>query len=175
VASESAYAPLPDRSTWRFDRISIEDPDRASALELLGTSEQLLDAVAAAFEHAVLNGRVRFGREHAEDARGGCRAVIQFHVGAALFDWFFNGRSGYRAHFWADPLDGIAFNDQMVSLIHAHVQVALPDSFIGCDLIGKFEGGAKTVLGKEVVLESLVPALSKLWWCARRIDMAVDW
>jgi hypothetical protein len=116
VASESAYAPLPDRSTWRFDRISIEDPDRASALELLGTSEQLLDAVAAAFEHAVLNGRVRFGREHAEDARGGCRAVIQFHVRAALFDWFFNGRSGYRAHFWADPLDGIAFNDQMVSL-----------------------------------------------------------
>ena len=28
---------------------------------------------------------------------------------AVLFDWFFNGRTGYRAHFRADPRNGSSF------------------------------------------------------------------
>ena len=30
-----------------------------------------------------------------------CRAVVQFPVRVDVFDWFFNGRTGYRAHFRA--------------------------------------------------------------------------
>jgi hypothetical protein len=42
---------------------------------------------------------VRLGREHLDRDWNHVSAVVQFPVGTKLFDWFFNARTGYRAHF----------------------------------------------------------------------------
>ena len=95
--------------------------------------------------------------------------VIQFYVGGQLFDWFFNARTGYRAHFRADARAGIAFNNKLVELIREHAETTLQYPISGRKLVGEFEDGGEAKLEKGFLLDSLLPTLAKAWMCNRRI------
>lgn len=49
------------------------------------------------------------------------RAEAQFPLDRDLFDYLFNGRSGYRAQYYVSPCDGEAFNASLVAKIKPSV------------------------------------------------------
>ncbi|HEY7378471.1 MAG TPA: hypothetical protein VH542_07305 [Steroidobacteraceae bacterium] len=167
---------LPSVQQWKFDAIAADDPDRALLLESCGTGAQLIAAITTTLPTSLRAGNVRLCRELAIDARGGYRAIVQFHVGAALFDWFFNGRSGYRAHYWSAAKDGLHFNGEIVARIRDCLLSSLPDEVIACNIRDNFELADRVLLPTAFFARSLVPSLSKLWWCVKRLacDGAIE-
>lgn len=95
------YAQL-DESNWRSDQIVCSGLDRGSALQgagLLDFDRGTRKRVRAEQALGIGEVRWRLGREHSRSQWDDCRAAFQFRVGAQIFDWFFNARTGYRAHF----------------------------------------------------------------------------
>jgi hypothetical protein len=166
---EQAFASLPDTSNWSFEEIALINRARAKALELVGPPRALVDLMTTQFETELCFRRVRFGREESGDKRGGHRAVIQFGVGSGLFDWFFNGRTGYRAHFRAQPEYGLAFNDQIIEALRGRLGRNLPYVFSVRELNSEFHDCGVAQITKHFFLTSLVPRLSKVWMCTRRM------
>jgi len=161
---------LPDELSWRFDQISSSDPDRASALEIAGSPSALLDAIGSALDEALTTGDVRFGREQGASRPDDCRAVVQFRVGAHLFDWFFNARTGYRAHFRGQCESGMRFNSEIIAALRLRLDARLPDIVPGRQLNGRFEDCGQAQIPKTFVIASLTPDLSKVWFCTKLIE-----
>lgn len=130
---------LPDESSWRFDAIACSEPDRASALKEAGPPGALIEALVSALEQAFGIGDVRLGREPAGSQWDDCRAVLQFEVGARVFDWFFNARTGYRAHFRVRYECGLKFNNQIVEALRLRLDASLPLCVHGRELNSEFE------------------------------------
>jgi hypothetical protein len=163
------WPPLPEQHTWRFDEIMSIDQARANRLEKAGSPPDLVNAIKHALARALDCDDVRWGQEHAEKQSHDCRAVIQFHVGTELFDWFFNARTGYRAHFRSECTFGIDFNASMIDALRVCLQRQAPETIIGRHLLGQFDDGGPAVFTKGFLLESVVPDLSKIWCCSRLI------
>jgi hypothetical protein len=160
---------LPEEAAWRFDEIACSDADRARTLASAGTPSALLTVIADALDEALSNSDARFGREHAEGHWEDCRAVVQFGVGAEIFDWFFNARTGYRAHFRADYVCGLKFNNKIIAVLRERL-AALPTVVTGRELKSTFEDCGKSLIPRSFVLASLIPELSKVWFCTKRIQ-----
>ncbi|MGF6606014.1 hypothetical protein OKW45_000914 [Paraburkholderia sp. WSM4175] len=158
---------LPDNSSWRFDQIACSDPNRAFTLEMAGPPSALLEATVKALDEAFGLGVVRFGREHAEAQPDDSRAVVQFAVGVGLFDWFFNARTGYRAHFRGCYKRGLEFNKQIIEALRRCLDAKLPDIVIGRELNKNFEDCGETEIPRSLLMDSLVPHLSKVWFCTK--------
>jgi hypothetical protein len=156
---------LPDASNWRFKRIASENAERASCLETAGLPSALIATLVGAMAEGVSSGAARFGTEVVED----CRAVIQFQVAPQVFDWFFNGRTGYRAHFRAHPDCGSKFNSQLHEAVRVRLVNILSLSVPARRLDSDFQDRGETVLTKSFMLSSLVPNLAKIWFCTRLI------
>ena len=84
---------------WNLGQIAANDSDRASILEAAPSSVELAKTITDVFTSALNEGDVRVAMEEARSNAKDLRAVLQFHVGSKLFDWFFNSRTGYRAAF----------------------------------------------------------------------------
>ena len=165
---DSASPPLPNRASWRFDAIACSEPDRARKLESAGIPRALLCELGDALDHALDSRNVRIGREHAGQQWDDCRIVVQFGVHPDVFDWFFNGRTGYRAHFRAHHTLGCDFNGQIIDAVRDRL-ARLPETIPGRDLDSQFEDRGEVLVSKNFVLTSLVPDLSKVWFCVKRI------
>lgn len=157
---------LPDQRSWRFDDIRCADADRASALEGAGTPSELVTALMTALDKALDCNDVRIGRERAPKHR---RAVIQFGIGAELFDWLFNARTGYRAHFRAHFECGLAFNQQIIEALRRRLDTRLPDIVLGRELNSTFEDCGEVQISNNFLMTSLTPGLSKIWPSTKRI------
>lgn len=160
---------LPNESSWRFDAIASSEPDRASALKVAGPPRALIKALQSALEEALGIGEVRLGREHAASQWDDCRAVLQFGVGAQLFDWFFNARTGYRAHFRVCYECGLMFNNQIIETLRLHLDGSLPIFVPGRELNSEFEDCGEAQIPKGFLIASLASDLSKVWFCTKRI------
>ncbi|UPJ68109.1 hypothetical protein [Bradyrhizobium sp. 191] len=147
------------------------DHRRGVTLEADGSPSSLLMRVCGALEKSLEVGEVRFARERAEGQPNDYRAVIQFHVGAHLFDWFFNGRRGYRAHFWADYQCGLRFNDQLIDALRSILETRIQDAVVGRELDDRFEDIGAARIARSFLINSLVPYLSKVWLCTKRIRL----
>lgn len=158
----------PDESNWRFSEIARFEQGRASRLERAGTPDELVNAVLNRFAVAARKGDVRFGRD-CDDTRGGRRAIIQFPVGMELFDWFFNARSGYRAHFRMGVDCGLNFNDRVIDAVRQKCDQLHPAKVAGREFKGQFEDCGPVEVPKTFLLASLVPRLSQVWMCTKRI------
>ena len=112
---------------------------------------------------------MRFGREHLDDKWSDTRAVVQFAVGTSVFDWFFNARTGYRAHFRAHYKCGLRFNNQIVEAIGSVLDTRLPETVRVRELGRGFTDCGEALIPKAVLLSSLVPYLAKIWCCTKRI------
>lgn len=156
---------------WLFDEITRQEPNRASALETAGSTSELIKAVVDSLRHELALGSARFGNEHALNNPADIRAVVQFHVGANLFDWFANARTGYRAQFRHGWEIGLAFNRELVLALREVINEALPSVIAARELRGEFEECGRVEVTKSVFAASLTPDLSKVWFCTKLIGL----
>ncbi|SDX63376.1 hypothetical protein SAMN04515617_105159 [Collimonas sp. OK242] len=169
--SDHSLSRLPDKSSWCFNQIACSDLDRASALEIAGPPRALLKATVRALDDALCRSDVRFGREHAGSQPDDCRAVVQFSVGVGLFDWFFNARTGYRAHFRGDYKFGLEFEKRIIIALRLRLNAKLLDVVFGRELNENFEDEGEAQIPKHFLIDSLTPNLAKVWFCTRRIKL----
>jgi hypothetical protein len=139
---------FPDRLNWRFDAILAAEPHRGAVLDADFSPSSLLAGVCGALRKALEMKNVRFARERAEGQPNDYRAVVQFGLGAPLFDWFFNGRMGYRAHFRTHYECGLKFNDQLIDVLRGILDTDLQDTVMGRELDDRFEDIGEAQIGK---------------------------
>jgi hypothetical protein len=157
---------------WQFAEIAKTDPQRAVMLEAAPSSDALEDMVAVAFSTALTSGNVHLGMEEVESNSNDLQGVLQFHVGAKMFDWFFNARTGYRAQHRASWQAGLAYNSAVIEALREHVR-ALPHPAVTAKrLNASFKDcGAFEVTVSQLV-NSLEPCLSKL--CVATVFIGSD-
>lgn len=160
---------LPDMASWRFDEIERCEPERARALSKAGSPNELLIALRDALCRAIDSDDLRAGLEHAKDQPDDRRAVVQFGVGSQLFDWFINGRTGYRAHFRSHYACGLGFNEQIIKALRDCLDARLHEPVDGRKLNSDFDDCGPLEIQRASIINSLVPHLSKIWFCTKRI------
>lgn len=160
---------LPDKSNWRFDEIAYCERNRAAALEIAGPASSLAEVIRHSLIAATETKGVRFGWEQADAEKDDCRAVIQFGIDSESFDWFFNGRAGYRAHFRSHPECGLKFNCMLIEMVRADLDACLSDIILCRLLNSQFEDIGAIPIERHLLVKSLVPDLSKIWFCTKRI------
>lgn len=154
---------LPLPSDWQLDTFGSANLDLVAEIEACPGPVALVAALVAALREATASGQARFCDEAARgDRRGGCRAVVQFPARRTPFNWFFSGRAGYRAHFYASPDGGLVFNDQAVAALVAQLDSGMPSQVQGFH-IDRDGHETPSCIRKDFVLQSLVPTFSKLW------------
>lgn len=164
-------AALPSPATWRFDRIAACERHRVPALEAAGTPIEIIASVSGALAVALSKTDARFGRERKKDRAADCRAVVQFAVGAPLFDRFFNARTGYRAHFRADYKTGLHFNAEIMIAVRRQLELSLLEMVAGRDLNESFKDIGPAAIQKNFIIASLDPELGKIWYCSDRLSL----
>jgi hypothetical protein len=155
--------PLPNERSWSFEDILAAEPSRAAKLERAGSPQALVDALTEALERAIGSGDLALGWEFAESCPSDHRAVVQFRVDQVLFDWFFNARSGYRAHFRAHPENGLSFNSVVIVAMHALLRELLPASQRMQILDSGMNSRGDITVVREDFLHSIDSNLGKLW------------
>jgi hypothetical protein len=160
---------LPDELSWRFDEIAAFDPERASSLQRAPPPEAILAELETKLFETFIRQDLRVARELAEIPQYGYRAVVQFEVGVELFDWFFNARTGYRAHFRAGYDCGLDFNSQIIELLCRRLGAIIPDLIPCRELNSEFQDCGEATMPKEFLVNSLVLDLSKIWFCTALI------
>jgi hypothetical protein len=161
--------PKLDVANWRFDEIEVTDPDRALRLEQARPPEALIGVLRFKLSSELKAANVRLGRECRESGND-YRAVIQFHIGTGLFDWFFNGRTGYRAQYRAASNAGLAFNEQIITTLNCELDAGLSEICLGRALDYDFNDCGEVEIPKTFIVKSLAPHLAKTWWCGKLIE-----
>jgi hypothetical protein len=164
---------LPDCSNWSFQEIQAKEGERAAALEATEHSDALVESLRNALQEAIVrpNG-VRLGREHLDTDWNHVRAVVQFHVGTNLFDWFFNARTGYRAHFRAHYKCGLRFNNRIVEAFLPILDAGFPEMVRVREIGTGFTDCGASKAPKSFLSSSLAPYVTKIWSCTKRIGPA---
>jgi hypothetical protein len=152
---------------WSFDDIRETEPARAGKLEAAGSPDELVAVLTAELRKACREPDRRLsplGWERRNDAPDQHRAVVQFRVERDVYDWFFNARTGYRAHYRASPEAGIAFNGEIVEALRDVLAEHLPPTVrtVEIDIGMQRLGGAR--VPSVQFLHTLDPKLSKVWW-----------
>ena len=154
---------------WQFDQIALRYPDRANRLKSSGSSAELIKAITNALRSEFARHNVRIGNEHAQDNPDDVRVVVQFQVEPNLFDWFANARTGYRAQFRQGWEIGLAFNNNIIRGLKKIINEALPAKIKAWVLKSDFETCGQVEVASSIFAASLVPELSKIWFCTKLI------
>lgn len=154
---------------WRFEKIEAVDVHRAEALQVAPSRIDIVKMVASALRTAVSNGDVRIGCDESGANPRHLRAIIQFHVGRQLFDWFFNAHTGYRAQFRHRWEDGHAYNAELVYRLRDELKSVEQKEITVRRLNALFEDCGTLRSHGNRILDSLDPELSKVWFCKKLI------
>jgi hypothetical protein len=120
--------PFPAADEWGFSTIALDDPERAARLAAAGSPDLLISEVCKALDLALAASEARVGFDWKGTVISTWRTTFQLRVDERLYDWFFNSRTGYRAHFWHSCEAGLAFNAQMVIRLRAVIERQLTGS-----------------------------------------------
>ena len=161
---------LPNAAEWRFDHILEGAPHRAAALEAAGSGTEFTAAMEAAFRRNFSNDEARFAYEEAEACKTDLRVLCQIHLTPQEFDWFFNARTGYRAHFRMAPESGLRLTAELVSLLRQALELGGAEELLGRHLNAWFVDLGPVRIPKRFALRSLDPDISKIWLCGKLID-----
>ena len=137
-------------------------------LETASVPAALIDAVCDALPSA----EPSVGWEISDTDRSHHRALIQFPVHPNLFDWFFNARTGYRAHFRAHPDCGLAFNADVVCAVRDRLRGCLPSIIRAVKVDSAMSAQGEVSISNADLVRSLDPALAKFWVGATAIGGA---
>ena len=162
---------LPGTSDWSFTEIAVCDQARAETLDTAASPNELIAGLSASLTKAFESDDVRFGWEHAQEQPEDSRAVVQFPIGTTLFDWFFNARTGYRAHFRAGVDCGLEFNDQIIGTLAEIIVHLAPDPVSCREISFGCEDHSAVLVARQEFLRSFVAdgSLAKIWFCTHRI------
>jgi hypothetical protein len=164
---------LPEPKDWRFDEIARSCPQRAESLEPGIESAALTDQLAKSIV-AGIKGSARYGRD-CHSKSGHPRIILQIPVTRDLYDHFYNGRSGYRAHYWVSPDVGNDFDQHLVCLLRQAITDHMRPTVNGRRIEVKFDNSrdeydvGQCPITRDFALQSLVPESSKVWICERLI------
>lgn len=112
---------------------------------------------------------MNFGWEQANKSPEDARVVLQFQISQRLFDYFFNSRSGYRAHFWASGKFGTQFNYKIIAQFCDQIEIALPNTISVRKLNSNYDDLGTIDIAKSFLIKSLNSNLSKIWACTKLI------
>lgn len=149
--------------------IADNDAIRAERLENADTPFVMLTTIQKALADALSEETARFGWEQAFEKIENHRAVIQFPVTEYLFDWFFNARTGYRAHYRTGIACGLEFNATLIDRFRKTLHTALSVTVKARQLNSNFEDSGAVEVQKIIFLDSLDMSLSKIWFCTKLI------
>jgi hypothetical protein len=153
---------------WCFDEVASQDETRANRLRNAPAWPDMTLALSDALHAALSNRSVRFGFEESSRDSADLRAVVQFPIGARLFDCFFNARTGYRAQFRCGC--GAEENARLVAMLRREIEVCAQKDVAARRLSCLFEDVGEMVASVQDVAVSLDPALSKVWFCGKLIE-----
>jgi hypothetical protein len=159
---------FPSAHDW--DLSAIGDAPRAARLSNTNGQDlvqQLADAIQSASEQP---GGIRLGIEEASVDPNDMRSVVQFPVSPNLFDYFMNGRGGYRARYLVAAECGAHFNAQLVELLVAILADCIPCTVAVRRLSKDFEDLGAAECDSGAFLASLAPRLTKAWMCTALIQ-----
>jgi len=156
---------------WSFEEIEVNEPARADWLKSAPDSAQLALAVLAKFDESLAVNQVRIGMEQSGSNARDLRVTLQFHVGEELSDQFLNANSGYRAQYRRDWQRGLSYNQHLIVGVRSIIAQKGPAEFPGRLLTPKFDDLVGRLTTRDEVLASLVPELSKVWFCAKLITV----
>jgi hypothetical protein len=150
---------------WSFDRIAQENRERADQLMAAPPCDDLFHRCVLALSAAISSGQARFGLEQADENAAHLRAVVQFYIGQPLFDWFFNAATGYRAQFRIGWRNGLARNCALIQMLRQPLEAIADKEISVWRFTRTFEdrGLEQVTIGR--IVQSLDPALSKVWCC----------
>jgi hypothetical protein len=167
----------PTESDWSFAKIFGESPTRATELERAGSPDALVPELAHALAAAINTDDVRFAVDSLNNAFKEVRVIVQFRVTPSLFDWFFNSRTGYRAHYWRGTNEGLAFNTFLVrrltEILRSRIsssQAARRIKLVSVGQSREERDCGPFELPPRLLEESLSSHLSKIWICERLIQ-----
>ena len=158
---------LPRRDDWRYDLL---ESNRAHDLVKAHSSKTVLDALENELFSAVDRKDVRFGYEDAKSGAPDARLIVQFPVSARSFDWFFNARTGYRAHFRGGYALGLKFNDDVISRLRAILRSRVSWPAHGRRVDIWYHDLGSVPIQKAFFEASLISFYSKIWLCGIRLE-----
>ncbi len=146
--AEMALAAVP-AAEWRL-AATVDGDRRRRLLEEAPPPERLIADLADAALAEARAGALCLHRVQACERPGFFRLEAAFRVSAALFDWLFNGRTGYRAAYWLSTQHGMLFNAAAVCALEPAIRLA-------------WENGLLAELEWERFRASALGQDSKLW------------
>jgi hypothetical protein len=154
---------------WSFEKIRACDPTRSARLESCGAPRVLISALAQTVATAKEQD-LRVGADSICNKFKKCRIIVQFKISPGLYDWFFNGRTGYRAWYW-EPADyGLKLNKQLLSRLRKVITERSPEKLPVRKIRVDRDNGTRSErdVGKLLVsrserFRSLEPGISKIW------------
>ena len=155
---------------WDLSEIVDADPERGARLLQAPSASNLRGLLLGALRRTLILGTTRFGAEQSSSNAQELRAVIQFWVGSALFDLFFNCPNGYRAQYRTDPEMGMVFNEAIIVETRQLLLEMLPPVLTVRVLTPRFGDAGHLNVATREWARSLEPALSKIWMCGLLIQ-----
>src|SRR4051794_29750902 len=159
---------------WSFKHIERSDRERAARLEAASPPDALVKELDVALHEAIDHNHVRIAVDSKRNSFVERRAIVQFRISRALYDWFFNARTGYRSRFWIDPRTGIALNESIVATLNHTLERRLAPTIAARRIDVFDERGSRTekdggavAIQREEMVKSLSPNASKIWICER--------
>jgi hypothetical protein len=156
-------------SLWTFEAFDQDDAERGRHLHEAPPWPEQVQAVRGALRSAIKAGHARFGFDESSSDRNDLRGVIQFPIGSALFDWLFNGRTGYRAQFRIGSENGLLQNAHIISELSAQLSLSASQQIVAHRFTSDFQYKEPLPCTIGQVVASLDPKLSKIWACERLI------
>lgn len=160
---------MTESKLWEFSEIAALEPSRAARLASAPSADDLMASVLARFDDAVRSGGVRVAMDESSLSRDELRLTLQFHIGEALSDQFFNSTSGYRAQFRIDWRRGYDYNRRMIEQLRSIVMLRMPSAVPGRRLTNTFDDCGAMTVTRDQAYASLDPDLSKVWFCGRLV------
>ncbi len=162
---DKMYSEFKDSSDWIFnDQL---DSIRSEKLNCVKNADVLVEQLTDLLES---NNRIVIARECAGKDLDDKRVVVQFFVGKNFFDWFFNGKTGYRAHYQQSPISGLIFNTKLIQVVVDYFSLKDNRCFNGYEFEEGFTNIRSVEISKEFLMKSLHPYYSKIWCCDTRIE-----
>jgi len=168
AAQLGAFMITSDPDYWDLTAVGGDRAIRLGNTAVESILEQFTSSVMLAAQDAA---EMRLGWEGAGENSAHHRAVVQIHVSDEHFDQFMNGRAGYRARYLIGASAGDDLNKDLVTAV---VRVISPTLGPTCQvrlLDPDFRDLGPVFVERETFLRSLVPQLSKVWHCARLINV----
>jgi hypothetical protein len=149
---------------WDFSKIAQIDTALAQELQSCPDSQEIASAVISKFQQAFESNQLQIGWERSSLDCSHHRVVVQFQVGATIYNQFFNGLSGYRGQFYFSETNGLRFNAVLISKIRNYLLRHMTSVVVPFEIGAKFISViGKVVVSKEQIFSSLNPTMAKAW------------